>query len=360
MPGRFQSNDDRNFKFKTEPFTVAIFGNKDCNAVPFGPENALTNGCPANFEGWILLGKKTVRSKGKWIQDKINFSVPEDINVIAIGPDCSLLPSLPDLADSTTYLDFYVYDIDDLHLLTTPDFHFLYVKSEKENACEKDTLLSVPIFPNTSYQWYKDSIAIIGATSNSYQLPSNNYQGNYNVLISNADSCLISEPYAVVDDPLQNLVLPTDTTICDNDSLLLAPVLDRITYSWNGNNGNSVEVYSPGVYNISASSVNGCEKQFTVNVQSQNCNLLMPNAFTPNNDGKNDVFRIPVTAKIDLDDFSIYDRWGNKVFSTKGKLDSWDGTYKGEKSPSGIYIYVIQGKQNNKPVKIKGFVTLIR
>lgn len=358
---RFQSNDDKQFKFKTEPFTVAIFGNSNCNAVPFGPVNASSNGCPANFAGWVLLGKTTLQSKGKWTQGKINFKVASDINVIAIGPDCSVLPDLLDnLADSTTYLDFYTYDLDDIHLLPTRDFHFQYVQSQNENPCEKDSVLNVPLYSNSSYQWYKDSIAINGATSNSFHLPSKNAEGNYNVITSTPDTCFVSEPFTITRNLLKQLSLPVDTALCENDSLLLAAALDGVTYNWNGNTTNSVHIFSPGVYQINASSVNGCSKTFTVNVHSQNCGVFMPNAFTPNGDGKNDLFGIPASVKIDMENFSIYDRWGNKVFTTNNRHGAWDGNYNGKKSAPGIYIYLISGKENNKETKIKGFVTLIR
>lgn len=308
-----------------------------------------------------IAGKTTLRSKGKWIQGKINFKVPSDINVIAVGPDCSLLASpLDNLADSTTYLDFYVYDLDDLHLLPTENFHFQYIQSQKENPCDIDSVLSVPFYSNSSYQWYKDSIAIIGATSNSFHLPAENAEGNYNVLISTPDTCFISEPYKITKNLLQNLLLPTDTAICENDSLLLTPALDGVTYTWNGNTANFVNVYNPGIYQITASSVNGCTKKFTINVQSQNCGILIPNAFTPNGDGINDLFRIPAGVKIDMESFSIYNRWGNKVFTTHKRYDGWDGNYNGKKSAPGTYIYIINGKKNNKTTQIKGFVTLIR
>ncbi len=54
-----------------------------------------------------------------------------------------------------------------------------------------------------------------------------------------------------------------------------------------------VKIFEAGIYNIEASDANGCDKTFTVNVHAQNCNIYIPNAFTPNRDGLNDVFRIP-------------------------------------------------------------------
>lgn len=358
---RFKSNDDKQFKFKTEPFTVAIFGNKDCNAVPFGPVNASSNGCPANFTGWVLLGKTTIRSKGKWTQGKINFKVPSDINVIAIGPDCSVLPDLLDnVPDSTTYLDFYVYDIDDLHLLPTKDFHFQYIQSQNENPCNRDSVLAVPRYSNSTYQWYKDSIAIIGATSNTFLLPKENEEGNYNVVISNPDSCSVSEPFKISKNFLQQWSLPADTALCENDSLLLAPPTEGVTYNWNGHTTDYVSVLQPGIYEINASATNGCSKTCKVNVHQENCSVFIPNAFTPNGDGKNDLFRIPPGVAINMETFSIYDRWGNKVFTTTNRNGAWDGNFNGKKSTEGTYIYVIKGKKNNKETEIKGFISLIR
>jgi gliding motility-associated-like protein len=358
--GRFQSFDDPGYKFKLTPFTVAIFGNADCNAVPFGAKDALSNGCPANYNGWQLLGKTSVISKGKWVQNRINFTVPSGINVIEIGPDCSWIKPNRDLADSTTFLDFYVYDLDDLHLMPTKDFHFQSIQSLKENPCDKDSVLSVPFYSNSYYQWYKDSIAVIGAASNNYRLPIANPKGNYNVVITNADSCLTSQTFTVIDNPLQNLTLPPDTSICENDSLLLAPPLDGVIYSWNGNTEKFVKIFNEGIYEITAAGKNGCTKNFKVNVHSQNCSVFIPNAFTPNGDGKNDLFRIPTSVKIDLETFSIYDRWGNKVFVTNERNGAWDGTYNGSKGAAGSYIFIISGKTNNKKTTIKGLVTLIR
>ena len=121
-----------------------------------------------------------------------------------------------------------------------------------------------------------------------------------------------------------------------------------------------VKIFEAGIYNIEASDANGCNKKFTVNVHAQNCKIYIPNAFTPNHDGLNDVFRIPPQAKIQLEEFSIFDLWGNKVFSTANNSIGWDGNCKGRKSSAGTYVYIIKGIAGNKRVRLKGTVTLIR
>ena len=87
---------------------------------------------------------------------------------------------------------------------------------------------------------------------------------------------------------------------------------------------------------------------------------LMPNGFTPNGDGKNDVFRIPPGYSIELTEFSVFDRWGNKIFTTKDAGKGWDGTTNGKKSPSGTYVFFIKGVYEGKPVFIKDNIVLVR
>jgi hypothetical protein len=101
--GRFRAWDNLTGK-DLSLLPVALFGNADCNAVPFGKKYALGNGCPANYSGWMLLGETTMYSSGAWVQGKINFTVPYDINVIEIGPDCGVLPPINDQTDSTTFM----------------------------------------------------------------------------------------------------------------------------------------------------------------------------------------------------------------------------------------------------------------
>lgn len=88
--------------------------------------------------------------------------------------------------------------------------------------------------------------------------------------------------------------------------------------------------------------------------------LFMPNAFTPNNDGINDVFRIPKSISLKIKTFHIYNRWGNKVFSSTDISKGWDGTKNGKEMQAGTYVYVLIGENANGPVSMKGDFLLIR
>jgi gliding motility-associated-like protein len=88
--------------------------------------------------------------------------------------------------------------------------------------------------------------------------------------------------------------------------------------------------------------------------------LRMPTAFTPNKDGKNDLFRIPPGASIRLQEFAIFDRWGSAVFRTADITEGWNGSYEGRYLDTGVYIYVIKGVVQDQEVIIKGTVALLK
>ncbi len=93
------------------------------------------------------------------------------------------------------------------------------------------------------------------------------------------------------------------------------------------------------------------------------CDCYFPNAFTPNLDGNNDVFRAitPATDKVKYE-LQVYNSWGARVFSTNQVEGYWNGNYKGEPAPIGSYYFQCKLKCENKEddVYIKGDIMLIR
>ena len=87
----------------------------------------------------------------------------------------------------------------------------------------------------------------------------------------------------------------------------------------------------------------------------------IPNAFSPNGDGQNDVFRAIPVGITSTDWFRIFNRYGQLMFETNQFLKGWDGTYKGKKQPIGAYIWIIKGTdRNGKTVERKGTVMLVQ
>ncbi len=109
----------------------------------------------------------------------------------------------------------------------------------------------------------------------------------------------------------------------------------------------------------------GCtvEAFYRVSIVEVNCkepDIFVPTAFTPNNDGKNDVLYVR-GDNLESIDFNLYNRWGEKVFSTTNKNMGWDGVYQGDAAEPGVFVYHLQAKcYDGQEYFKKGNVTLIR
>ena len=106
----------------------------------------------------------------------------------------------------------------------------------------------------------------------------------------------------------------------------------------------------------------GCEGYDTVWIRAfNNITYYVPNAFSPNGDAKNDVFRpIPVgIASTEL--FRIFNRYGELVFETNQWMKGWNGLFRGKPQPIGNYIWILKGKdRNGKVIEMRGNVLLVR
>ena len=116
-------------------------------------------------------------------------------------------------------------------------------------------------------------------------------------------------------------------------------------------------------YTVRVSNNFGCfdNASIRVHVFKIKPDLLVPNAFTPNGDGNNDIFKpIPIGMK-SVDIFRVYNRWGQMLYSGTGNGAGWDGTFAGRKQEMATYVWYAEGVDylNNK-IKRKGSVVLIR
>ncbi|MBL0357563.1 MAG: gliding motility-associated C-terminal domain-containing protein [Chitinophagaceae bacterium] len=101
-----------------------------------------------------------------------------------------------------------------------------------------------------------------------------------------------------------------------------------------------------------------CEATDTVSVKVVR-DLYIPNAFSPDNNGRHDVWNIPALNGNANARVSIYNRWGQKIFESRGYSQPWDGTYKGVAQPIGAYYYQVQPDANKAKV-VTGFVMIVR
>ena len=121
-------------------------------------------------------------------------------------------------------------------------------------------------------------------------------------------------------------------------------------------------------YTCIASNGGGCvaRDQVTIRVICKNTNVFIPNTFSPNGDGQNEVFYPRGTGLFRIKSMLIFNRWGEVVFENKDFQPNdpsagWNGTYPGKKAPSDVYIYMVEILcDNNTVIPAKGSITLLR
>lgn len=164
-----------------------------------------------------------------------------------------------------------------------------------------------------------------------------------------------------------------DTTVVVGQPLLFNGT-GGVSYLWSPATGlSNTNIFNPvGVYGPSTDSVRyklivgdeiGCidSAYVTVYVYKTNPYVFVPTAFTPNNDGLNDVIR-PIAVGIrQINYFSVFNRWGERVFYTTANKHGWNGIHNGKIQASGVYVWMLQAiDYTGKPLFLKGTVTLIR
>lgn len=123
------------------------------------------------------------------------------------------------------------------------------------------------------------------------------------------------------------------------------------------------DIDSTTIFTVIGTDANGCSNEDTVLVKVNGggkVNFALPNAFTPNGDGHNDCFGIRRWGNVQLYEFSIYNRWGQRVFTTSNPTQCWDGTFQGQVQDPGGYAYVIRGLSKCGSIRRTGIVMLVR
>lgn len=159
--------------------------------------------------------------------------------------------------------------------------------------------------------------------------------------------------------------------LCEGDSVLLQAnkVLPGNKYEWfpaiDFNNTNRPLIYcnikASGYIGLKITNEFGCtaSDSLFVNVQPC-CSIYFPDAFTPNNDGANDVFRPVTIGHHKIYQFVVMNRWGQTVYESTSDLGAWDGNKEGIPQDMNVYFYYLKYDCDGKIMEEKGQVTLIR
>jgi gliding motility-associated-like protein len=121
-------------------------------------------------------------------------------------------------------------------------------------------------------------------------------------------------------------------------------------------------------YTIKVTTIHGCIASDTVSIRlfCDNSQLFIPNSFTPNGDGQNDIFYPRGNGVSEIKSFRIYNRWGEKLFERSGILlndasNAWDGSYNGAPPRPDVYVWIIDALcETGEPLFLKGDVTIIK
>ncbi|MGM0650829.1 MAG: gliding motility-associated C-terminal domain-containing protein, partial [Bacteroidota bacterium] len=199
-------------------------------------------------------------------------------------------------------------------------------------------------------------------SGDSYTFNGNTYTlaGDYNDTLSTVNGCdsIILTQLTVVDDVALPVVSSNSPVCAGTDLNLTVESVDNGQYSWNSNsmNGFSSTYQNPiisevtqadaGIYFIVVS-VNGCSSETaSINIIVKNCDINIPEGFSPNGDGVNDEFVIRGIDLYSQNTLVIFNRWGDKVFEASPYTNNWDGSSEmgiriGDgKLPVGTYFYI--------------------
>jgi gliding motility-associated-like protein len=295
----------------------------------------------------------------------------------------------------------YKYSLDGVNYVTVPTItgisggiYTLFVKDD--NGCVNDTIINLfqppPITLSinnldtqkcfTDLAPFLQFVASGGTPTYTYSFDNGPFNltttytnvsvGTHTVAVKDSYECLSYFPIKIPgpDTPLQIIISKQDVPCFQKNSGWIKPTIIggwSSNYSILWNNGDTTlnkDSLVFGTYSISVTDAKGCSTSATIDIlQNECCEIWLPNAFTPNGDGVNDVYKIIPKAKISELNFMIVDRWGNQVFKTNDVNTGWNGEVNGKADAStDVYFYIVQYKCpfDTGTFTLKGDVTLIK
>lgn len=198
--------------------------------------------------------------------------------------------------------------------------------------------------------------------------------GNYLIYIQDSEGCTITTIVDVPEIPAISTTLDSTVFTCGSEGLFLNAVPDnaaamKLTYQWQDESTQSsyYATYADDYWVDINNTCHTVRKEFSVinEYLSMQKQIYVPNAFSPNNDGKNDVFKPYTNLNLSHYEFYISDRWGNLLFQSQNIEESWDGYYRKELMNGAVMAWWMKAHAldcNNEveEVLMKGYVTIVR
>jgi gliding motility-associated-like protein len=259
------------------------------------------------------------------------------------------------------------YELGAIRIYARPNISMSLTKE----ACEGDTVFISPFVTGGSgqadYAWtgpdnYYSTNDFLWLNSIKTQ-----QAGSYQLTVTDTIDCVESKTIEITVNLSPEIAFSTYDTIWAEPGYFLEAGDGAEYYLWNtGEITEAIQIDSMGQYVVEVISYEGCKATDAVQVLWEESGepFYMPNAFTPNGDGLNDLFRaVPRYDYVSKYLLSIYNRWGQQLFECNDIDCGWDGNYKGKASSNGVYIYKIVFEEINRPGQTKtldGTVMLVR
>ncbi len=189
--------------------------------------------------------------------------------------------------------------------------------------------------------------------------------GKYWVTVTNLYLCSSSDT-AIISDllPQPSNFLVKDTAVCEAQIITLRSLMPFSKYLWStGSVSSQISISSPGRYWLQVTNASSCVGKEYVNVAPKNCirAVYFPNAFTPNGDGHNDLFKATIFGLLKHFHLIVYNRFGERVFETFNTSVGWNGKYLGVDLDTDAFVWYCEYQFNNEQPKTqRGSVVLVR
>ena len=303
-------------------------------------------------DDWGGLTSATISATVPGICAPITFELEVSI-LTSVAVDSTIVMCENDtinvFGDIITSPGIYTYTIsnptgcDSIYTVTVEETSIFY-SEETYTICEGDSIFIFDAFVSTA--------------------------GTYTVTITTAGGCDSVVTIIIITEPAPIVYFTEDTIYCPLGGITLTPIITG-TYTnilWTPNISLSctdceqpfVIALEDGYYYVTVTAASGCSTTDSIFVLVDFTDWGVPNAFSPNSDGINDVFKPILPADCAVDEFVIYNRWGQEIYRTNALNTGWDGTFNGTQQEIGVYVYILNASCESYSIKTSGSVTLIR
>lgn len=233
---------------------------------------------------------------------------------------------------------------------------------DKNGYMDWHTINTFPPYYYTFDSIYLDTVSHIHGLPN----------GTYWIRVVDSIGCKADTTISLIENNPIELDIQATPALCSglgDDGKAKAIVIGGqkpFVYSWSGAVGDSSGMADHLLYGPHVAYVEdalGCIDTAHFDIEYDPCCLVsLPSAFSPNADGKNDIFKAIQFGYINLISFEVYNRWGNRVFSSNTESKGWDGKFLGADCELGTYFYLLRYRCHlkNETITLKGDVLLLR